>query len=124
MPTKKIIQKEVPKKAVKKVVQKVEKKVVAKKSASTCVCTCKKTCKPVQAFWVNNGPVVNSVESLLKALKEMSDEQFIYHTKRDGNDFANWIKDCLNDIDCAKALKKAQTRVGAIRVLSRECEKC
>jgi hypothetical protein len=124
MATKKIVKKEVPKKVVKKVVQKTTKKVLVKKSTSACSCVCKKTCKPAQAFWVNNGPVVNSVETLLKALKEMTDEQFVYHTKREGNDFVNWIKDCLNDIDCAKALKKAQTRTGAVRVLSRECEKC
>lgn len=111
----------------------VAKKVVAKKVApkkkvnnvtSKTECACIKKCQPSQAFWVNNGPVLKSVDELLKALKEMSDEQYAYHTKRDGNDFANWIQDCFGDVQCAKSLKNAKTRVGAVRILSGKCVCC
>lgn len=130
MTTKKTTTKAAPKKVEKTVVAKkvVAKKVPAKKTATKAVCAtgcaCTKKCQPAQAFWVNNGPILKSVDDLLKALKEMSDEQYAYHTKRDGNDFANWIRDCLNDAQCAKDLKNAKTRVGAVRILSGKCACC
>jgi hypothetical protein len=135
MTTKKPATKTAPKQVSKSVVAKkmvakkiVAKKVPVKKTATKAVCgtgcACTKKCQPTQAFWVNNGPVLKSVDELLKALKEMSDEQYAYHTKRDGNDFAIWIRDCLNDVQCAKDLKNAKTRVGAIRILSGKCACC
>lgn len=116
---KKAVKKATKKVVAKKAVKKATKKVVAKAS-----CSCKKKCAPAQAFWINNGPVVKSIEDLTKAMKEMSDMQFAYHTKRDGNDFAKWIQDCFGDTPCATSLKKAQTRVGAIRILSSKCSCC
>lgn len=111
--------------AKKSVAKKTTKKAVAKKSSKAspamAACSCMKKCEPAQAFWVNNGPVVKSVEHLLKALKEMSDEQYAYHTKREGNDFAKWVLDCLGDSATATSLKKARTRVGAVRTLSKKC---
>lgn len=129
MTTKKPATKTAPKATKRVVVKKVEaKKVVAKKAVAkkvqATVCSCSKQCQTAQAFWVNNGPILTSVEDLLKALKEMSDEQYAYHTKRDGNDFVNWIRDCLHDAQCAKDLKNAKTRVGAIRILSGKCACC
>jgi len=128
--TKKIVVKEVAKKATAKkenakvTTKKVTKKVVKKATAKTVSekqCACMKACAPTEAFWVNNGPVVKSLEDLVKALKEMSDEQYAYHTKRDGNDFARWVQDCLRDTVSATGLKKAQTRVGAVRILTKTC---
>ena len=57
----------------------------------------------------------------MKALKEMSDEQYAYHTKREGNDFAKWVQDCLGDSASATGLKSARTRVGAVRILAKTC---
>jgi hypothetical protein len=97
-----------------KSVKKIVKRTAKKKTV------CKKRCKPSHAFWVNNGPVLRSVKSLVEALKnDITDEQFDYHTKRDGNDFAIWIKDCLCDAECASKLKRVRTRNGAVRVLSK-----
>jgi len=109
---KKVIAKSVAKKTI------VPKKVMCKTKTQY---TCSKKCQSTDAFWVNNGPVVDSLNGLLDALKSMSDEQYAYHTKREGNDFANWISDCLGDVVCAQDLKKVKTRTGAIRVLSSRC---
>lgn len=115
------------KKETKKTAPKVVRKAVAKATKATKkpaakavkkACGCKKACTDNQAFWVNNGPIVHSLKDLVQALKTMSDEQYAYHTKRDGNDFARWVQDCLADKECAKKLIQARTRVGAARVLS------
>lgn len=74
-----------------------------------------------QCFWVNNGPVVKSVPELRQALKEMSDEQYAYHTKRNGNDFSKWAEDIIQCPECAASLRKGRTRKGAIRALDSCC---
>lgn len=84
-------------------------------------CACKKVCKAEQAFWVNNGPVVHSVAELKEALRDITDEQFLYHTKRAGNDFACWLRDCLGDDVTATRVEKARGRSGALRALSCSC---
>lgn len=74
-------------------------------------------------FWVNNGPVLRSIPELKQALVHMSDDQYRYHTGRDGNDFAKWIKHSLSHHDCASKIEKAKTRAGAMRALS-TCNCC
>lgn len=71
-----------------------------------------------RCFWVHNGPVVNSIAGLREALTHMSDEQFAYHTTRDGNDFARWIRDVLENQECADAVARARTRAGTKRALA------
>ena len=70
-----------------------------------------------QCFWVNNGPVLKNIADLYYALKEMGDEQFDYHTKRDSNDFALWIDGALGESALANKLTKIRTRKGAIATL-------
>ena len=131
MPTKKVAKKVAKKAPAKSAKKTASKKVVAKKSVKKAVrssavgknvCVCKKTCKASHAFWVNNGPVVRSLEELLDALKAMSDEQYAHHTQRgDGNDFVTWIRDCLQDEESAQSIVNARTRVGTVRILIKRC---
>jgi hypothetical protein len=123
MPTKKTATKKVPVVAAvvpkKKVASKAApKKVVTKKS--TCG-ACKAACLPEQAFWVNNGPVVDSLMGLKQALNDMTDEQYAYHTARAGNDFASWVRDCLGDTVTAVRIAKTKTRDGAMRAIICTC---
>ena len=74
-----------------------------------------------QCFWINNGPVIKKITELKKAIAEMSDEQYAYHTKRDGNDFAKWAEDVIQCPECANSLKKSRTRKGAVRALQSCC---
>jgi hypothetical protein len=103
--------------------QRVATKKVAKstqdKSLSAPCCTL--VCKPEEAFWINEGPVLLSIVDLKNALRTISDAQFAYHTKRSGNDFATWIRDCFGNDACADKLKKATTRTMAVRVLEADC---
>jgi len=112
--------------AAKKVAKKTTKKAPLKKAVSgtqhsKASCACKKVDTPAQAFWVHNGPVVHSVCELKVVLGEITDEQFEYHTKRAGNDFACWLRDCLGDAATAARLEKARGRSGAVSVLVCSC---
>ena len=92
-----------------------------KKAAKKPSCACGACCAAEQSFWVNNGPVIDSLKGLSEAVKGMSDEQYAYHTERDGNDFARWIRDCLGNTSLASRVAKAKTRSSAARALATAC---
>ena len=111
-PQKKTAKKPVAKKAVKK--------VVAKKSSN--MCSCHKTCRAEESFWVNYGPVVDSIAALRDAVRTMSDEQFAYHTGRGTNDFATWVEHSLGNKKIAGLVSKAKTKKAAVQALSSCCK--
>ncbi len=127
--TKKVAAKKAPKKVVKKVAKKVAKKAAPKKATKKAApkkkvaCNvCSATCEASEAFWVHNGPILHTLDDLLRAFKVMSDEQYKHHTTRgDGNDFANWVQFSLKDAGCAANLRKAKTKGGAVKVLTSKC---
>lgn len=65
------------------------------------------------AFWVNNGPSLRHLFDLSKFLAIITAEQFAYHTKRSGNDFAKWVGAVLGDKVCARALEASKTIAAA-----------
>lgn len=71
-----------------------------------------------KAFWVNNGPIISTLDGLRDALRAMSDEQFEYHTKRAGNDFARWVDEVLCHGACAEKLARVKTRTGAVKAIA------
>ena len=121
MTTKKVI----TKKAVKKVAKKVTKKKMPKKAVIKKTTKAKKTKKDLvhadgaTAFWVRNGMVLDSLVTLSEALAEMEKEVYLYHVRKDRNDFAEWVETVLVDPDCAKDLKKAKTPQTANTVVIR-----
>jgi len=72
---------------------------------------------PEEAFWINGGPIVQSLSELKEVLMHISDLQFDYHVSKDKNDFAVWIASSLGNKLCAKKVKKAKTRTECIRVM-------
>lgn len=101
------------------------KKTITKKSTQAepkvTGCACVSTCAPEQAFWVNQGPVVDSIARLKDALQSMTEEQFAYHTLREGNDFARWVRECLDDAERAARLERATTKAAAVKALNGVC---
>jgi len=101
------------------------KKTTTKKSAKVASpavgCACIVTCAPEQAFWINRGPVVDSIAQLKEALRTMTEDQFAYHTRREGNDFARWVRECLADAERAARLERATTKAAAVKALSGVC---
>jgi len=72
-----------------------------------------------QCFWVNDGPVLRNLYDLGEALETMTDEQYSYHTKRDGNDFALWVENVLGDKELAKKMTRVKTRQTAASTLKK-----
>ncbi|MBI1975729.1 MAG: hypothetical protein HYS59_01870 [Candidatus Vogelbacteria bacterium] len=70
----------------------------------------------VHCFWVNNGPVVCTLIDLRDAMQRMSDEQYLHHTSG-RNDFANWVRDVLDDLGGAFALAGAMHREDAVSII-------
>lgn len=72
-----------------------------------------------QAFWVHNGPVLKSLVDLKNFLTTATLDQFFYHTKRGGNDFARWVRAILRDESAAAGLEKADTPKKAVAVVTK-----
>lgn len=100
--------------------QKTVRKAPVKKAArNVSYCFCVDQAPPEQCFWVNEGPVVKDIAELRQAFRDMTDEQFRYHSMDRGvNDFAKWIDEVLGHYMCAKKVAEAKTRASAIRALS------
>ena len=76
-----------------------------------------------QYFWVNHGPILRNLHQLCDALaSDISDEQFAHHVTAERNDFADWVGNVFKDAECAEALRRAHTRVGAARALKKYLE--
>ena len=74
---------------------------------------------PDRCFWVNFGPVLKNLRELHAALAHISEAQFAHHVGAGRNDFADWVEGVLDDVTCAKALRRAKTRASAVRVVEK-----
>ena len=66
--------------------------------------------QPEKAFWVNNGPVLKSLEEFAAALKKLKPEQFLHHVNKQKNDFAKWISEVVGDAILAQRIRVLKTR--------------
>ena len=64
-------------------------------------------------FWCHDGKLIKNLGELEKALNDMSDETFHYHSGEGRNDFSNWIRDVVGDNKLANDLSKAKSRIRA-----------
>ncbi len=64
-------------------------------------------CPPHMAFWTCNGAVCRNIYELINNIKGQSYDVFMYHVNVDNrkNDYAQWIKDVLCDIELWKRLQ-------------------
>jgi len=74
---------------------------------------------PENYFWVNNGSILKDLYDLQDALVVMNEDQFDFHTKRDGNDFARWIEDVFGEKELAGKIAKAKNKKSTMVVLAR-----
>lgn len=66
--------------------------------------------RPENSFWINNGPIINNLKNLPKAIEETDDTTFMHHVNSEKNDFSNWIQDCIGDMKLAQDLRKVRTK--------------
>ncbi|MFO7995643.1 MAG: hypothetical protein R6U93_00620 [Dehalococcoidia bacterium] len=64
-------------------------------------------------FWCSDGRFVKNLGELEKALNDMSDEGFRYHSGEGRSDFSNWVRDVIGDDKLARDLIKAGSRTQA-----------
>lgn len=70
-----------------------------------------------EAFWTNDGVILNSLVALGEALSDMPKAVFSHHVTGSKNDFATWVAEVLGDAECAKDLRKAKTAASAKKVV-------
>lgn len=66
-------------------------------------------------FWVVSGTRLKNLVELADALESMTDEVFSCHANESKNDFANWIKECIQDAALAEALLTAKSKKDTIK---------
>ncbi|MBI2133967.1 hypothetical protein HYU11_04765 [Candidatus Woesearchaeota archaeon] len=79
-------------------------------------------CRPEYSFWINNGPIVKSLNELSSGLKGITDVQFTHHLNKEKNDFSKWVNDVIGDAELAEDLKKVKTKTAAIKKINERLE--
>jgi len=74
-------------------------------------------------FWINNGPILRNLKDLKNALKKINEETFKYHVNKEKNDFADWVKNVLNDKTLANKLVKIKTVKTMTKAIEEELKK-
>ena len=77
---------------------------------------------PNRYFNLHMGTSIKNLQELAETLEIMDDATFKHHVTKDGNDFSNWVKDVICDVDLSKNLLKAKTRKKAFDVVSHRIE--
>jgi hypothetical protein len=69
-------------------------------------------------FWCHDGKHIKNFGELEKALNDMSDETFHYHSSEGRSDFSKWIREVVGDEKLAKDLSKAKSRIQASKAVA------
>jgi hypothetical protein len=69
-------------------------------------------------FWCHDGRFLKNLGELERALDEMSDDTFQYHSSQGRSDFSNWVRDVVGDDKLTKDLVKAKSRVQARKAVA------
>lgn len=59
------------------------------------------------AFYCNDGRLFYDLRQLAEGLIAISDETFFHHVREGNNDFSNWVRDVIGDIELANDLNSA-----------------
>ncbi len=77
---------------------------------------------PEHKFNLHMGTSILNLEELAEALEIMDDVSFKHHVTKDRNDFSNWVRDVIKDVDLSNDLLKAKTRKKAFEIVSQRVE--
>jgi len=70
-------------------------------------------------FWCQDGKAITNLKELGKALNDMGDETFHYHSSEGRNDFSKWIREVVGDERLANDLGKAKSRLQASQAVAK-----
>jgi len=71
-----------------------------------------------QAFYCMDGRILKDMNDLEKALDDMSDETFAYHSNTEKKDFSNWVADVIGDNKLAEYLEGTLERDLAAEIVA------
>ncbi len=76
-------------------------------------------CSDEESFWINYGPIINSLSELIEAIEQMKTYTFRYHVNQDNNknDFADWIRSSLDDNELAMRLEGVMDKGKYLEIL-------
>ncbi len=77
---------------------------------------------PKHEFSIHMGISIKNLRELAEALEIMDDDAFKHHVTKEKNDFSNWVKDIIEDVELSKDLLKAKTRKKAFEAVSQRIE--
>ncbi|MFH1316127.1 MAG: DUF5752 family protein [Candidatus Woesearchaeota archaeon] len=69
-----------------------------------------KDVNPDKSFWINNGPIINNLKQLPKAIEKIDDNTFRYHVNKEKNDFSKWIDETIGDKTLSRNLRGIRTK--------------
>ena len=69
-------------------------------------------------FWCQDGKSIKNLKELRKALIDISDETFHYHSGGERNDFSKWIREVVGDEKLANDLSKVRSRIQASQAVA------
>jgi hypothetical protein len=62
------------------------------------------------SFRCHDGNVLKSMKELCDAFSAMGNETYGYHCNAEKNDFSNWVREVIGDVQLAKDLERATSR--------------
>ena len=111
--TKRTVKKQA-RKTVKKTTKKVASKTSKKKTSDFKALVC---AYDGECFWSRDGQILSNLSDLSFAIGSMDDEVFLHHVTQEKNDFADWVEHVLQDQECAQALRTAQKKTQAKKIV-------
>ena len=70
------------------------------------------------AFYLKNGKKLLNINNLAKELVAMPNDVFYHHVTPERNDFHNWIRDIVLDLELADRILKAKTKEEAAKIIN------
>jgi len=77
---------------------------------------------PNHEFNIHMGTSIKNLHELADALEIMDENTFKHHVTKGKNDFSNWVKDIIEDVELSKDLLKAKTRKKAFEAVNQRIE--
>ena len=77
---------------------------------------------PKHYFNLHMGASIRNLQELAETLEIMDDATFKHHVTKNKNDFSNWVRDVINDVDLSKDLLKAKNRKKAFEITKERIE--
>ncbi len=70
-----------------------------------------------EAFLLANGAKLKNLKELLETLKQISEQTFRHHVTENRNDFANWLRHSVGDVELADTIEKIAAKDETIRAI-------